>query len=158
MPEIRGKQEICENGWQNVAIWDGQQTTGDYTVGEEYCAYYELAGTDWRAEITFWATAQGSDGKKWEDLEYGFDPEDYEEVRYAVDERSEIFTAEEGDQGNLETEYGEGSYLFYDTVEAAEKEALRLVSINWDHAFAPKSFFIEKYPDTINKEEAQHGT
>lgn len=156
MPEIRGAQEVNENGWQNVAVWDGQQTTGDYTVGEEYCAYYELPGTTWRAEHTFYVTARGNLNGEWRDLEPGQDLEEAEGVRYGVEERSEVFALRDGEnQGDGEVDYGDGSYMDYEDLEAANKEAERMALMNYDFAFADKSYFIEKYPETVNKDKEE---
>ena len=146
--EIAGAMPPADNGWQRVSVWQGGQTTGDYTVGEEFTAYYELTGTDWRAEHTYWITAQGErDGRTWE-LEYGEDA-DAENVRYAVDERTEIFREADGDQLDLETTYGDGSYLFYPTVQKANAEGERLALMNFAWDFGPRELF-----EKITKEGA----
>ena len=50
MPEISGPRPTDpKTGWGQVSVWTGNTTTGDYTVGEEVTAYYELVGTAWRA-------------------------------------------------------------------------------------------------------------
>jgi len=130
MPEIRGEQPVCEaNGWQNVSVWSGGQTTGDDTIGEEYTSYYQLVGTRWRAEVTFY-TVVSPRGCDWETAE-----------EYAVDARTEIFQEADGEQEDLDSDYEGGSYLSYDSIEAAEKEGLRMALLNFDHAFAVKGAF-----------------
>jgi hypothetical protein len=153
MPEIAGALPIDERtGWQRVAVWSGGESTGDYTVGEEITAYYEIPGTNWRAEITYYVVASGRDNEgTWRDIMPG-EAHDHDDVEYAVDERSEIWYERDGEQTHHEVNYEGGSYLSYQTVEEADAEARRMALIDWSHAFASAAFF-ENIEPTTNTEE-----
>jgi hypothetical protein len=111
----RGRPICAETGWRMSDLWSTIGSVGgDDSVGLEFIAYYEAPRTRWRAEMSFWV------------VEVGGYPDDPEEVRYAVEECSEVWEEIDGDQEGLETSYEGGSYLSYPTIEAAEAEARRM--------------------------------
>lgn len=150
MPEIAGANPVCDRtGWQRVAVWDGGQTTGDYTVGDEITASYELVGTNWRADVTYYVVANGRDAEgKWCEILYG-EEDEHAEAEFAVEERTEIWYERDGEQDHYESMFEGGSYLSYPTVEQANAEARRMAAIDWAHAFADREFFdnIETTPN-----------
>lgn len=126
MPEIHEGNPAGDNGWRLASVWDGQQTTGDYTVGEEITAYYEAPGTPYTAELTFFVTARGELNGEWRELDPG-DLDDAENMRFGVDERFEFYTDDpRWGNGPDEVSYEGGSYLDYELLESANAEARRM--------------------------------
>lgn len=132
MPEIYNNEngKPGENGWRLVSVWDGQETTGDYTVGDELIAYYDAPGFPFTAELTFYVTGQfapASDPEDWQELSAGETVASDEIARYAVDERYEFFHSPESrENGPDEEDYDAGSYLSYETLAGANADARRL--------------------------------
>lgn len=142
MPEIQGQQKTADNGWRLASVWDGQETTGDYTVGDELIAYYEAPGTPYTAELTFYVTATGDhpDMSPGSPLDNMDDLAEAENVRYAVDQRFEFYDEPPADSsGPIETDYDGGSYRYYSTVEEANQEARRMALNNIDWTFQKAS-------------------
>ena len=132
MPEIYNNEngKPGENGWRLVSVWDGQETTGDYTVGDELIAYYDAPGFPFTAELTFYVTGEyeetGDHG--WQLMEAGGDAAQSDlPKRYAWNEQFEFFASEEArDSGPTEYSHEGGSYVFFDSVEEANADARRV--------------------------------
>ena len=145
MPEIYNNEngKPGENGWRLVSVWDGQETTGDYTVGDELIAYYDAPGFPFTAELTFYVTATGDhpdqpDGRP---LDAFDDLAEATNVRYGVDQRYEFFCSPESrENGPDEEDYDGGSYLDYATLAEANAEARRMAlnDIAWTFQDAVK--------------------
>jgi hypothetical protein len=136
-----------ETGWRLASVWNEQQTTGDYTVGDELIAYYEAPGTPYTAELTFYVTATGEIDGEWTAEIDLIDLDSAEGVRYAVDERYEFYDEPPaGSNGPRETSYEGGSYCSYPTLEEADAEARRMAmrDISWSFA----------HPDVLDRAEA----
>lgn len=150
MPKIAGKLPgNNRTGWQRVAVWDDGQTTGDYTVGQEITASYELVGTNWRADVTYYVVANGRDeAGKWCEIMYG-EEDEHDDVEFAVEERTEIWYERDGEQNHYEAMFEGGSVFSYSTVERANTEARSMALVDWAHAFADREFFdnIETTPN-----------
>lgn len=144
-----------ETGWRLASVWSGQQTTGDYTVGDELIAYYEAPGTPYTAEITYFVTgfAENEETGEREDCEpgdrfvSGGDYEDGWTARFGVDERFEFFNSPESRElCPDETSYEGGSYFDYETIKEANAEARRMALRDQSFAFA--------HPDVLDRAEA----
>ena len=146
MPEIYNNEngKPGENGWRLVSVWDGQETTGDYTVGDELIAYYDAPGFPFTAELTFYVTGQMYDeADGWHEQVAGDTPVDgdIDLTRYGVDQRYEFFESPESrENGPDEEDYDGGSYLSHATLAAANAEARRMAlnDIAWTFQDAVK--------------------
>jgi hypothetical protein len=120
-----------ETGWRLDSVWSDQQTTGDYTVGQEFIAYYSAPGHPYLAELTYYVTGEVFDPEAdgWTPLVAGEAPPEDAEVRYAWEERFEFFSS-------TETSYEGGSYQFFPTIEAANEDARRVAlrDVSWTFA------------------------
>lgn len=158
MPEISGPRPTDpNNGWRQVSVWTGNTTTGDYTVGEEVTAYYELVGTAWRAEHTCYVTARGYIDGEWKDLEVD-DLPIADGIQYAVEERFECWYEHEGEQLDHEHDYEGGSYLSYDTLDGANAEAIRMAKRDTAFCFAPRDLFDGKTAELAKTYNLNGGT
>lgn len=138
-----------DTGWRLDSVWSDQQTTGDYTVGQEFICYYSAPGHPYIAELTYYVTGQyletGDHG--WQDLLAGTELPEGILVRYAWDERCEFFGSAESRKGGPDdVDYDRGSVSFFATVEEADEAARReaLTDVSWVFA----------HPDTLNERSA----
>ena len=138
-----------DTGWRLDSVWSNQETTGDYTVGQEFIAYYSAPGHPYLAELTYYVTGEVFDPEAdgWAPLDAGEAPPEDAQVRYAWDERYEFFlSAESRENGPDDVNYDRGSVLFFATVEEADEAARReaLTDVSW----------MFTHPDQLNERSA----
>lgn len=132
-----------ETGWRLAAVWSGGQTTGGYTVGEEFTAYYEAPGTPYTVELTFYTVGQVADEETetdWRELEAGDEPLPGEVARYAWNERMEFYNEPPAEAGGpIAESYEGGSYGFFHSIKAADEDAKRMALRDISYALCPVS-------------------